>query len=64
MTTFWAYRLLAQVAFYSPELWWGQPLHLTVHVVFVVLWTYLTGVCLWVLCRQAVRRRRLAGMST
>lgn len=43
---FWLARLLVQFFGYSRQLWRGKRLETTVHVVFVVLWTYLTGVFL------------------
>lgn len=52
MTGFWSYRLFAQLVLYSPELWQGKPLHLAVHVIFSLLWLYLTAICAWTLVRQ------------
>lgn len=45
---FWAARLLAQFVGYSPALWRGKPFETTVHVVFALLWLYLSVVFLWV----------------
>lgn len=41
---FWLVRLLVQFVGYSPALWRGKPFETAVHVVFSLLWTYLTVV--------------------
>ena len=41
---FWSARLLVQFFGYSSSLWRGKPLEMTVHVVFVLFWTYLSVV--------------------
>ena len=40
---FWATRLVIQFVGYSSELWRGKPFETLVHVIFSVLWIYLTG---------------------
>ena len=40
---FWAIRLVVQFFGYSSELWIGKRFETSVHVVFSVLWIYLTG---------------------
>jgi hypothetical protein len=45
---FWLLRLLVQFVGYSPALWRGRPFETTVHVVFALLWAYLTVVFLLV----------------
>ena len=45
---FWLARLIVQFFGYSSELWKGKPFESTVHVVFTLLWIYLSGVFLWV----------------
>lgn len=52
MTVFWVYRLIAQIFIFDRTLWTGQRLHAFVHVVFLMLWIYLTCVCAWVLVDQ------------
>lgn len=44
---FWAVRLFFQLFVYSPELWKGKKFETTVHVLFLGLWMYLSGVFLW-----------------
>ena len=43
---FWLVRLLVQFFGYSAALWRGRRFETTVHVVFSLLWTYLTVVFL------------------
>ena len=43
---FWTARLLIQFFGYSSLLWRGKIFETTVHVLFSVLWTYLSGVFL------------------
>lgn len=45
---FWASRLVVQFFGYSPALWKGKSFETTVHVLFSMLWVYLSGVFLWV----------------
>lgn len=45
---FWSARLLIQFVGYSPILWRGKRFETTVHVVFAVLWTYMSAVFWWV----------------
>ena len=44
---FWAIRLFVQLFVYSPKLWKGKKFETTIHVLFTLLWTYLSGVFLW-----------------
>ena len=39
---FWGVRLLIQFFGYSSELWKGKKLETTIHILFSLLWTYLT----------------------
>lgn len=39
---FWFFRLLIQFFGYSAELWRGKTFETIVHVIFAMLWTYLT----------------------
>lgn len=41
---FWFARLIFQVAVYSPKLWRGKTFETTTHIVFTLLWMYITGV--------------------
>ena len=43
---FWGIRLLIQFFGYSSELWRGKTLETIVHVVFSIVWVYLTTVFL------------------
>lgn len=52
LTAFWAYRLIAQLFLFDRRLWLGNRFNTIVHVVFTVLWCYLSGVCGWALWRQ------------
>ena len=45
---FWFARLIIQFFGYSSELWKGKSFETSVHVVFTILWLYLSGVFLWV----------------
>ncbi len=44
LALFWTLRLFFQFFGYSAELWRGKPFETIVHVVFSVLWTYLSSV--------------------
>ena len=39
---FWGLRLIIQFIGYSPELWKGKKFETTIHILFSILWTYLT----------------------
>lgn len=41
---FWGIRLLFQFFVYSPKLWRGKPFETTMHIIFSLLWIYLTFV--------------------
>jgi hypothetical protein len=41
---FWVTRLFVQFFVYSKSHWKGKKFETTVHVLFVILWTYLSGV--------------------
>lgn len=41
---FWGTRLYFQFFVYSPKLWRGKRFETVMHVLFSVLWVYLTGV--------------------
>lgn len=45
---FWAARWYVQQFVYSRALWRGKTFETAVHALFTVLWTWLTGVYLWV----------------
>jgi hypothetical protein len=43
---FWGVRLVIQFFGYSSKLWKGKKLETTIHILFSILWTYLTVVFL------------------
>lgn len=50
LTIFWGLRMLMQWFFYSPDIWRGNRLFTTMHVVFSMAWIYMTalfGAALW-----------------
>lgn len=44
---FWSIRLFIQFFGYSAALWKGKPFETTVHIVFSLLWLYLSGIFIW-----------------
>ncbi|MCS6934769.1 MAG: hypothetical protein NZM35_06445 [Chitinophagales bacterium] len=44
---FWLLRLFIQLFGYSSALWRGKLFETTVHIVFTLLWTYMSAVFLW-----------------
>jgi hypothetical protein len=44
---FWSTRLFIQFFGYSTELWKGKTFETIVHILFSLLWTYLSVVFLW-----------------
>jgi hypothetical protein len=42
MCLFWLIRLIFQVFVYSRDLWRGKTFETTMHVIFLVVWTYFT----------------------
>ena len=45
---FWLCRLWIQFFGYSSELWRGKLFETTVHIVFAILWTYLSTIFIWI----------------
>lgn len=45
---FWSIRLVFQLFVYSPKLWLGKRFETTVHVLFTLVWAYLSCVFLMV----------------
>lgn len=45
---FWAIRLVVQLFIYSSALWKGKNKETLIHILFVFLWMYLSGVFFWV----------------
>jgi hypothetical protein len=43
---FWGLRLLFQFFVYSPKLWKGKRFETTMHIVFSLMWAYLTTIFL------------------
>ncbi len=46
LAIFWLFRLAIQFFGYSPELWKGKKFETTVHIMFSILWTYISTVFL------------------
>jgi hypothetical protein len=44
LSLFWVARLYCQFFVYRPELWRGNTVHTAAHVLFTLLWTFLTAV--------------------
>ncbi len=42
LAVFWTVRLLTQFGWYSMDLWRGKPFETAVHVLFALLWLYLS----------------------
>ena len=59
LTCFWGLRLIAQLGFYSSDLWWGKPLETVMHILFVLSWTGMTSVFGYTLYTQARQPRPL-----
>lgn len=47
LAIFWGLRFLTQQLVYDRRLWKGNPRYTAVHVVFTLLWLYLTAVFGW-----------------
>ncbi len=43
---FWSFRLLTQFFGYSSELWKGKKMETAIHIIFTILWIYLSYVFL------------------
>lgn len=46
MSIFWGFRLFFQFFIYSPKLWKGKPFETIVHIVFSILWMYISCCCI------------------
>lgn len=44
MGIFWFARLLTQFFWYSPKLWKGKSFETAIHIIFSLLWIYLSGI--------------------
>jgi len=44
---FWVSRLIVQFFGYSTKLWKGKPFETTIHILFSILWSYISCVCFW-----------------
>ncbi len=44
LAVFWTARLVAQFAWYSADLWRGKRFETVMHLLFAVVWLYLSGV--------------------
>lgn len=45
---FWFLRLLTQLFGYSPKLWKGKRFETSIHVIFIILWAYLSWMFVWI----------------
>lgn len=45
---FWAVRLFFQLFVYSSKLWKGKKLETAIHILFSLIWVYLTIIFLWI----------------
>lgn len=45
---FWTTRLFFQLFVYSSKLWKGKTFETAIHVIFTLIWIYLSGVFFWV----------------
>ena len=48
LSCFWGVRFIAQIFWYSPMLWRGKRLETFCHVLFLFIWSSVTGVFLFV----------------
>jgi hypothetical protein len=46
MGIFWGFRLVFQLFVYSPKLWKGRTFETVIHIIFTLLWIYLSFVYL------------------
>lgn len=53
---FWALRWFFQFFVYDSQLWRGHAFNTRMHILFVMLWTYVVAVCAWALWHQIVQR--------
>ena len=44
LAVFWAIRLLIQLFGYSPALWKGKPFETFIHILFALIWCYISSV--------------------
>jgi len=51
LSVFWAARLYCQFFVYRSELWRGNNLNTVAHILFALLWTFLTTVYATALCK-------------
>jgi hypothetical protein len=42
LSIFWSVRFIFQFVVYSPQLWRGKPFETIIHILFSLLWIYLT----------------------
>lgn len=52
LVAFWLYRLIAQLFIFDRRNWRGDRTRTLLHVVFTVLWIYLTAIPAWALWEQ------------
>jgi hypothetical protein len=44
---FWLIRLFVQFFGYSSELWKGKKFETSMHILFSILWAYISGIFIW-----------------
>lgn len=49
LAVFWTTRLFIQFFGYSSKLWKGKTFETITHIIFSLLWTYISGV-FWIIC--------------
>lgn len=45
---FWTIRLFIQLFVYSPKLWKGKTFETIIHIIFLILWTYISVIFLFI----------------
>lgn len=46
LSIFWTIRLFFQLFVYSPKLWKGKTFETSIHILFIVFWTYMSSIFL------------------
>ena len=47
LAIFWGTRLFFQLFIYSVKLWKGKKIETSIHILFLLLWCYVSGVFFW-----------------
>lgn len=48
LALFWTCRLFFQLFVYSPKLWRGKRFETIVHIIFTLLWIYISSIFWWI----------------